>query len=1382
MSAPMAPPLLLAELLGESPGMVAVRETAARLLQRQSERGRLPPVLIQGETGVGKGLLARALHRAGPRASGPFVDVNCAAIPETLLEAELFGYERGAFTDARHPKAGLFQTANHGTIFLDEVGLLPEALQAKLLKALEDRAVRRLGSTRSEPVDVWIVTASNEDLAAAARARRFREDLYHRLAVVTLTIPPLRARGEDVLRLAAHFLGRACAEYRLPPRSLTPEAHAALLGYPWPGNVRELANVMERVALLSEAPAVTAELLGLPAAAATPTATGASPEPRPPESPALADALGSVERTHLVEALRKTAGNVTRAAARLGISRDTLRYRMVKHGLGREESERPTPARGPATRAERAPAAAPSLETAEPREPVRAAAPVEASAPLAVRWEGRRLAFLRSALVLPADADPGFSPSRALEIVVEKVQTFGGRIEEMSPTGIVAAFGLEPIEDAPQRAALAAVAIHKAAERAAGGEGPSIAVRSGIAVRRVLVGSTRGGAQVDLDGKREAWTVLDTLLGLAEPGAILVEEAAAAFLARHFDLAALGSGETAGGRVHRLVAAERLGTSLGRRAPTFVGRARELGLLWSRLEDALRGHGQVVGLLGEAGIGKSRLLHEFRERLLGEPERRVTYLEGRCQSYASAIPYFPILDVLRANFRVAESDSPDAIAEKVRAGLQEVGIEPAGAAPYLFRLFGIPEGAEALAALAPTAVKVRTFEALRQLVLQGARRRPSLFVIEDLHWIDSTSEECLTTLMDSAAGAPAMCIVTYRPGYRAPWMDRSYVTQVALPPLSREDSLSVVRSFRRADAVPDRVAEIILEKAEGNPFFLEELSRVVEGSVDASGGPTVPDTIQEVLLARIDRLPGEPRRLLQTAAVVGQEVPLPLLRAVWNGEPDPHLRELMRLEFLYAKTGGGEPVCAFTHSLTRDVAYESLPVGRRRVLHGAIARALEAVYADRLAEVYDRLAYHYGRTDEADKAVLYLTRLADKAVGAHAHTEAVRILEEARAHVDRLPPAEQDRRRLELALTQAYSLVPLGAFQELVTLLLRHQAALESLGDPRLAGPYHFLIGRSYLFLGDQRQASHHLGLGLVEAMRCEDDATRGRIHYVLAQHGAMSGRPRDGLEHGRRAAALLERAREPWWIGPAHWAIGLNHALLGEFDAALAAEAQATALGTEVGDPQVASSAAWASGLVHVCRGDWETAIRSCEEALARSPDPLNTAMALGWLGATWLERGDLTQAVPRLEEALRLLDQFRFRQPQAWFSAFLAEAHQRAHRLETALELASQGLELARATSTLQGIGWAERTLGHIAQARGTLDDAHDHLHEALRAFESVEAGFEIARTHLDLAELARARVDTGVAAAHLAEADRRFRTLGLSRWVERVEQLARAWRAAT
>src|SRR5437773_2608349 len=271
----------LADLLGDSPGIQAIREKIERILTRQQDARRLPPVLSGGETGTGKGLLARLIHRAGPRPDGPFVDVNCAAIPETLLEAEMFGFERGAFTDARRAKPGLFQAANRGTIFLDEVALLSEGLQAKLLKVLEERSVRRLGSTRDEPIDVWILTATNEDLKAAIPARRFREDLYHRLAVLTLTLPPLRSRGDDILLLAEHYLERACADYSVSAKTLLADARAALRAYPWPGNVRELANLMERVALLSSDPEVTADALGLtpvaePGPSATAPASGAA--------------------------------------------------------------------------------------------------------------------------------------------------------------------------------------------------------------------------------------------------------------------------------------------------------------------------------------------------------------------------------------------------------------------------------------------------------------------------------------------------------------------------------------------------------------------------------------------------------------------------------------------------------------------------------------------------------------------------------------------------------------------------------------------------------------------------------------------------------------------------------------------------------------------------------------------------------------------------------------------------------------------------------------------------------------------------------------------------------------------------------------------------
>ena len=261
----------LADLLGDSPALVAVRTQAEQLLRRQSKTGRLPPVLILGETGVGKGLLARAIHRAGPRAHAPFVAVGCTNIPETLLESELFGFERGAFTDARDAKPGLFQTAHRGTLFLDEIGLLPETLQAKLLTVLEDRTVRRIGSTRAEPVDVSIISATSEDLKPGSSRRGFREDLFQRLAVVTVRLPPLRDRGRDILTLAAHYLARSCADYGLSPKIFGGDARSKLLEYRWPGNVRELANAMERVALFSEAPLVTADMLKLPGSPGPPT-------------------------------------------------------------------------------------------------------------------------------------------------------------------------------------------------------------------------------------------------------------------------------------------------------------------------------------------------------------------------------------------------------------------------------------------------------------------------------------------------------------------------------------------------------------------------------------------------------------------------------------------------------------------------------------------------------------------------------------------------------------------------------------------------------------------------------------------------------------------------------------------------------------------------------------------------------------------------------------------------------------------------------------------------------------------------------------------------------------------------------------------------------
>jgi two-component system response regulator AtoC len=320
-------------LLGRSPAMDTVRQRIQQVARADHSGDAGPTVLVSGETGTGKELVARAVHAAGPRAGGPFVEINCAAIPAALLEGELFGFEKGAYTDARASKPGLFEAADGGTLFLDEIAMLDPGLQAKLLRVIEDRTVRRLGALSGRRVDVRIVAATNRDLEVAAREGAFRQDLLYRLRVLTVDLPPLRARGDDVLLLADHFLTGIRQRYGLGEMGFSPTARQALRAYPWPGNVRELMNVIERAALLNPARTLEPEHLGLRVESASPVTIG-------PDGGVQVEFdrgginLEAVERALIERALIHTRWNRTRAAELLGLTKETLRYRIEKFHLG----------------------------------------------------------------------------------------------------------------------------------------------------------------------------------------------------------------------------------------------------------------------------------------------------------------------------------------------------------------------------------------------------------------------------------------------------------------------------------------------------------------------------------------------------------------------------------------------------------------------------------------------------------------------------------------------------------------------------------------------------------------------------------------------------------------------------------------------------------------------------------------------------------------------------------------------------------------------------------------------------------------------------------------------------------------------------------------
>ena len=333
--APTADTVVVQRLIGDSPPMQQVRATIAKLARSQA------PVYISGESGVGKELVARLIHEQGPRASGPFVPVNCGAIPSELMESEFFGHKKGSFTGAQTDKEGLFQAANGGTLFLDEVADLPMHMQVKLLRVIQEKAVRPIGAHNEVPVDVRILSATHKDLARLVERGQFRQDLFYRINVIELRVPPLRERREDVPRLAARVLGRLAAENGMDtaPR-LQPDALKALLDYSFPGNVRELENILERAVALCDGgvigrgdlmlvPAAGGSVApdGLPAAAAD-AAPAAAPEPQ-----SLDDMVTSLEREKIMQTLQKTRYNKTAAARELGITFRALRYKLKKLGI-----------------------------------------------------------------------------------------------------------------------------------------------------------------------------------------------------------------------------------------------------------------------------------------------------------------------------------------------------------------------------------------------------------------------------------------------------------------------------------------------------------------------------------------------------------------------------------------------------------------------------------------------------------------------------------------------------------------------------------------------------------------------------------------------------------------------------------------------------------------------------------------------------------------------------------------------------------------------------------------------------------------------------------------------------------------------------------------
>jgi DNA-binding NtrC family response regulator/tetratricopeptide (TPR) repeat protein len=1387
-------------LVGDSPAIAALRADIRRLAPFDTVGTRhVPTLLLQGETGTGKGLVARVVHDSGARAQGPFIEVNCAAIPDTLFETELFGHEAGAFSDAKRAKPGLIEAAAWGTLFLDEIDTLPLSLQAKLLTALEEKRVRRVGAVTAHDVDVKLIAATQTELSGLVRAGRFRADLFYRLAVMMLTLPPLRERSEDILVLARAFLQRYAAAYGVPPKRLSQAAETWLRQYAWPGNVREVSHLMERLTLLHPADLVESdslERLRLPPAEPPPQA---SPLPAAAES-GLAD-----EAARIRQALAETGGNAVQAARLLGLGRGALRHRMLLHGIkggdGAEEAPRPMRRGAVPPRAQRREKVSLGLSQVE-----------------AAIGERKVVAVLAVDLTLPdsfdlagAGSDPWTASRHWEQAVEEQVRGFGGLLLPRGGPPLLAVFGVpHALEQLPQRAVHAALAIRRLASeaQAAAGPGPGPAVRQAVHLGSLLVGGQAGPLQFMVASETLSITV--RLLGQAAAGDLLVSSEVGRLVAGWCELTPYPrpGGEGPPGQVGAycvgsLAPRHSSLAGMGARALSpFVGRERELATLQALLEQVEGGRGQAVEVVGEPGMGKSRLLYEFHRGLVG---RRMTHLEGRCLAYGQHSPYLPVLDLLRDHCGIIENDAPALVAEKIHRALQEAGLAPDDRAPYLLHLLGLVVGTERLAGVSPDMIKLRTIDTLWQLSLHDSRRRPLILVIEDLQWVDPSSEVFFTTLVERLADLPILFLATYRPGYRPPWSGRSYVTELTLPPLLPQDSRRLLQAVCQGTPVPEPVAQVVLARAEGNPFFVEELGQVL-GDQDASSqvkergpqdplayarggiGLRLPPTVQGVLAARIDRLSGQLKGLLHTLAVVGHACPIRLLEQVVE-QPAEVLRQyLARLQaeqFLYEYSVDPEPEYAFKHALTHDVAYTSLPPERRRATHARVLAALEALYVDRLPELIERLAHHALRGEIWEKAMAYGRQAGAKAIARSAYQEAVAYFEQALDALQHFPQQHETvEHAIDLRFELRTALQALGMFERLHDHLRVADTLAQSLDDPGRQGWVAAYQSAYWFSTGAPDQAVEAGERALTLARACRDDALRVVATYFAGLAALARGNYRQAVTYLRQniAASADAPPHEHFGLpGPAAvlsrgwlaWCL----AELGMFAEGLAQGTEGVRLAETVAHPFALTSAVRGLCTVYLRQGNLQQAISVLERGLNVSQGwhlPLRTPIFGAALGYAYALAGRPSEALPLVEQAAAQMPSIKRLGYQARWLAYLSEAYLLAGRLAEAGALAGQALDLSRKHQERGHEAWALRLLGELHAQSNPLyaEGAEEAYRQALTLAEELGMRPLIAHCHLGLGALYAQTGGREQAHTELATAAELFRSMGMALWLPRVE----------
>jgi class 3 adenylate cyclase/tetratricopeptide (TPR) repeat protein len=1000
----------------------------------------------------------------------------------------------------------------------------------------------------------------------------------------------------------------------------------------------------------------------------------------------------------------------------------------------------------------------------------------------------------------------------AFKVLMDEIHRYEGTIDKFTGDGVMALFGA-PVahEYHAQSACYAALAIQNAlgkyGKKVKREFGVDFKMRVGLNSGSVLVDSVGDDLHMDYTAIGDTVNLASRMESMATPGKVLVSADTHKMAENFFRFKPLGKVSVKGKEelveVYELIEAGEVETrfeaAVAKGLTKFVGREREITNLEEAFEKAKLGSGQFVGVVGEAGVGKSRILLELRGVV---PQEEYTYLEGRCLHYGGSMAYLPFLDVLRSYFDIQEGERESVIKKRMKEKVNQFDEKLKSILPPLHEILSLKVDDEEYLNLQPQQRRERIFEAIRNLLIQESRNRPLVIAVEDVHWIDKTSEEFLTYLVGGLANAHILLVILYRPEYTPPWGSESYYTQLNVSQLSARAGAELIQSILEGAEVAPELRELIVARAGGNPLFLEELTHTLleDGSIEKKDHQyvlstkaseiQVPDTIQEIIAARMDRLEDHLKRTMQVASVVGREFAFRILRTITGMQEELkwYLLELQGLEFIYEKSLFPELEYIFKHALTQEVAYKSLLIRRRKEIHEKIGKAIEELYRDRLEEFYEMLAHHYSKSENWEKAYEYLKLAGEKATRSYSNWEAFRFYKEAIKALDRLPDIEENKRRqVEVCILMYSPMMALGYPEDSLQIIEEGERLSRELGDARSLARVCSNLGFYYSVKGDSVRGIRYAESAFQEAEKIQDIELMAPLAVNLCPSYLLAAECWKVAEMAPGVLALLEKTRRE----SEYFGMGMNayssicseygHALawMGNFTEGEARCEKAIRFALELNDLMNIANAEFMYSFVFFHRGDGQNAVQHFQNAIRHAEEAqyvLILGMCWACLGWVYYLLGDLENARKHAEKAIKFQSETGLPYMSAVPYRVLGVVHLDLGELNNAQSCMEQSLELAQNNKERSEEGVTKLYLGRILgkALKPQYSKAEECILDGIRILDELKLRPWTTQGYLNLGELYADRGQSEKALEMLKKAEDAFQEMGMDCWLRRTQEV--------